>query len=105
MPKTDVAAAQLAAHGHLAVNAAGPHVEIGTPRIKVLTKLGSPGVKLADGRWIYQNHELADSEASGPLVVRFTNGRVSSLAIVTSATATAIIASSQNAARTRFAHQ
>lgn len=91
-PTADRAAELLRAHGRIAVNAAGPHVQVGTYRIQVSVKLGRPSAQLPDGTWLYENHAVEDSAAKGTLIVRFTNGRVSDLALVTPAAATAMLA-------------
>jgi hypothetical protein len=72
-------------HGTVAVANAGPHVAVGTFRIQVETKLGRPDVKLADGTWLYRGRAVAGSRATGTLVVRFADGRVSALALATPA--------------------
>ena len=81
----DAAAQLLARNGAVAVQAAGPYVERGTPRIQVSTKLGRPDFILTDGTWLYQNRQVDGSDARGTLVVRFEKGLVSDLAIATPA--------------------
>jgi hypothetical protein len=80
----------LASHGSVPVAAAGPYVEIGTFQIQVAVKLGQPTARLTDGRWLYSRFRVEDSDASGSLLVRFTDGRVSELSLVTTATAVAL---------------
>lgn len=79
----DRAFSLLAKQGAISIKAAGPYVEVGSFRIWVDEKLGRPAVALSDGTWLYRNFEIKDSEARGTLVVRFTEGRVSSLSLVT----------------------
>ncbi len=81
----DLAAQLLARHGHVTVRHAGAFVEAGTYRIQVAAKLGQPDARLADGTWLYQNRKVTGSDAEGTLVVRFSNGRVTSLALATPA--------------------
>ena len=88
----DRAAQLLSQHGTVNLKAAGPYVEVGSFRIWVDAKLGKPSVRMPDGTWLYRNFEVKDSEARGTLVVRFTEGRVSSLALVTRAVETAMLA-------------
>jgi hypothetical protein len=95
----DRAAELLARFGTISVDAAGPYVEIGTFRIQVMAKLGSPSAKLPDGTWLYRSFDAEDSEAHGILVVRFVNGRVSSLSLVATAVATEMMAPTAAAAK------
>lgn len=88
---TDRAAEVLASHGTVNIKAAGPYVEVGTFRIWAEAKLGKPSVKLADGAWLYRNFEIKDSQARGTLVVRFTEGRVSGMSLVTRAVEMAML--------------
>jgi hypothetical protein len=88
----DRAVQLLATNGALPVVAAGPYVELGSFRIQVSTKLGQPGARLPDGTWLYPNFNVNDSEATGTLVVRFTNHRVSGLSLVAPSVATAMTA-------------
>ena len=87
---TEIAAEQLARNGYVAINAAGPYVEVGTVRIQVMTKLGRPSATLADGTWLYQNQSVGEGDVSGTLVVRFNRGRVSGLSLVTRSVAHAM---------------
>ncbi len=81
----------LALHGSVPVKQAGPYVEMGTYKIQVSAKLGSPSARLADGTWLYQHYQVEGGEAAGTLVVRFNpRGRVSGLTLVTPAVATAM---------------
>lgn len=89
-PAPDRAAQLLAQHGAVAVAAAGPYVERGTPRIQVSTKLGRPDVTLPDGTWLYRNRVVEGSSARGTLIVRFNAGRVHELAIATPAVVAAL---------------
>jgi hypothetical protein len=89
---SDRASQLLAQRGAVSIKAAGPYVEVGTFRITAETKLGRPSATLSDGTWLYRNFEIKDSEANGTLVVRFTEGRVSSLSLVTRAVETAMLA-------------
>jgi hypothetical protein len=83
----------LARQGSVPVTRAGPYVEVGTYLVQVEVKLGKPTAKLAEGTWVYRHYEVEGSQAAGSLVVRFNpRGRVSSLAIVTPAVATAMMA-------------
>lgn len=76
--------------GRLSVPAAGPYVEIGTYRIQVSAKLGSPTARLADGTWLYSDFGAENTAAHGTLVVRFVSGRVRELYLATPATITAL---------------
>lgn len=86
----DSAAQLLTANGYVTVKAAGPYVELGTYQIQVSTKLGRPSTRLADGSWLYSHFTVNDSQAAGTLLVRFTEGRVSELALLTPATVVAL---------------
>lgn len=86
----DPAAERLAAHGRLAISAAGPYVERGTFRVQVAAKLGRPDAVLADGTWLYERHAIAGSAAQGTLVVRFADGRVTDLALLMPGSAAAL---------------
>lgn len=77
----DRAAQILAATGSVRLAAVGPYVAVGTYLIQVSTKLGSPSSILPDGTWLYEGFTIDDSNASGTLVVRFQEGRVSSLSL------------------------
>lgn len=85
----DQAARQLAATGTVVVESAGPYVGIGTYLIQVSAKLGQPSAKLTDGTWLYEGFTAGES-ATGTLVVRFNDGRVSSLSLATPAAVTAL---------------
>jgi hypothetical protein len=87
---SDRASALLASQGSIAVASAGPYVEIGTYAIQVTAKLGRPAASLPDGTWLYENFSAEDSAARGTLVVRFVQGRVSSLALATPAVVAAL---------------
>jgi hypothetical protein len=77
----DRAAQLLAACGSIPMSAVGPYVEVGTFQIQVSVKLGQPSAKLPDGTWLYQGYAVEDSQATGTLVVRFAQGRVTSLSL------------------------
>lgn len=87
----DQAAQVLATAGIVPVKTAGPYIEIGSYRIWVSSHLGRPSAVLANGAWLYRGYSVADSAASGTLVVRFIDGRVSKLSLVTSAVETAML--------------
>lgn len=87
----DQAKQWLDVRGLVPVSSAGPYVEIGTFQIQVATKLGQPAARLADGTWLYRGFAVTDSAATGALLVRFEQGRVSSLTLVTPAVATALL--------------
>ncbi len=80
----------LARRGSIPVAAAGPYVEVGTYGIQVAVKLGRPSARLPDGTWLYENFSAEDSAARGTLVVRFDQGRVSSLTLATPAVVAAL---------------
>jgi hypothetical protein len=88
----DRATELLALQGSVPVRNAGPYVEVGTYAIQVSTKLGRPAVRLADGAWLYPNHEVGETNARGTLVVRFAHGRVADLRLVNPAVVSALIA-------------
>ncbi len=69
---------------------AGPYVEPGTYQIQVSTALGRPTHLLADGTWLYADFAVEASRARGTLVVRFAQGRVSTLTLVSPSVATAL---------------
>lgn len=87
---TDAASERLTAAGVIPVRAAGPYVELGTLKIQVSTKLGRPSTILPGGIWLYDNRSVDQSNARGTLVVKFSGGRVSDLALVTPAVAVAL---------------
>jgi hypothetical protein len=88
---TDPVSQLLAQRGSIPVQAVGPYVEIGTPRIQVSVKLGSPSARVADDLWLYENFRAEGSSSSGTLVVRFEQGRVSALSLATRAVAAALL--------------
>ena len=88
----DRAAQRLALNGSVSIKAAGPYVEIGTYQVQVAAKLGRARAALSDGTWLYPNFAINDSDATGTLVVRFNQGRVSELSLVTPTVATAMSA-------------
>jgi hypothetical protein len=83
-------ASDLTATGSLWVAAAGPYVNHGTCRVQVSAKLGRPSATLPDGTWLYEGFTAGDR--SGTLVVRFSAGRVSDLALASPAVVTALLA-------------
>jgi hypothetical protein len=89
---TDRATQQLALTGSVPVTAAGPYVQIGTYQVQVSAKLGRAGTVLSDGTWFYPNFTVNDSDAAGTLVVRFNQGRVSEISLVTPTVALAMSA-------------
>lgn len=89
-PSRDTAAELLRRQGSLTITAAGAHVAPGTFRVQVAAKLGSPTLTLADGTWLYRGRGIEGSTAQGTLVVRFAEGRVQSLALVTDAVVAAL---------------
>ncbi len=93
----DTAAQLLTRQGHVAIANVGEFVEPGTFRIQVAAKLGQPDARLADGTWLYHGRRIAGSDAEGTLVVRFTKGRVHTLALATPAV---VAAWRQEAAKT-----
>jgi hypothetical protein len=86
----DRAAELLTQRGTVSAVAAGRHVEPGTFRVQVAAKLGRPDAVLADGTWLYHSRKIEGSTATGTLVVRFTAGRVVSLALASPATVAAL---------------
>jgi hypothetical protein len=86
----DSAAQLLAKNGTVQVTSVGRFVEPGTFRIQVAQKLGRPDFTLADGTWIYHHRRVNGSDAAGTLVIRFNEGRVSSLSIATPAVVAAL---------------
>ena len=87
----DPAAQALATSGFVQVKAAGPYVEVGSYRIHVSTMLGQPSATLADGTWLYRDFTANGSAASGTLVVRFDQGRVTRLTLVSPRVETAML--------------
>jgi len=87
----DPASQMLATSGTLTVKAAGPYVEVGSYRIHVSTRLGRPTAILADGTWLYRNFTVDESAATGTLVVRFEQGRVSQLSLASPKVETALL--------------
>jgi len=87
----DHASQTMARHGTINLKAVGPYVQTGTFRIWVEAKLGKPSTRLPDGTWFYRAYVVKDSDARGTLVVRFKEGRVSNLSLVTRAVETAML--------------
>jgi hypothetical protein len=85
----------LALAGAITVKAAGPYVEVGSYRIWVSAHLGKPNIALADGTWLYNNFEADDSGTTGTLLVRFHQGQVSELKLVSPTYVAALCARSQ----------
>jgi hypothetical protein len=92
----DRATQLLNSSGAISIKAAGPYVENGTYQIQVAAKLGRPNVILGDGAWLYNNFAVADSNATGTLVVRFDQGRVVDLSLVTPAVVAAMRSNRRN---------
>jgi len=76
--------------GSIAVKAAGPYVQVGSYRIWVSSHLGKPSIVLADGTWLYNNFTADSNGATGTLLVRFSNGRVSQMKLVSPAIVAAL---------------
>ena len=91
----DRAAQLLVATGSVRVANVGPYVATGTCRVQVSTQLGRPSATLADGTWLYENFNADGSSASGTLVVRFADNRVSSLTLAGPTVVTALRAQSK----------
>lgn len=86
----DPAAQLLQRHGSIAVANVGEHIEAGSFRVHVSARLGRPDAVLPDGSWLYHRRRVADSAATGTLVVRFNTGRVSELRLAAPALAAAL---------------
>ena len=99
----DAVASAMNTTGSLTVKAAGPYVEIGSYRIWVSSHLGKPSQVLADGTWVYSRFSVNDSDVQGALVVKFAQGRVSDLRLVSPAVLTAMTAAPKAAAKTLIA--
>jgi hypothetical protein len=91
---TDSVALRLAVVGSIPVKNAGPFVEIGSYRIWVRSKLGAPSAQLSDGTWLYNNFKVDNSTTGGTVVIRFDQGRVSGMSLVSPAVATAMLKTS-----------
>lgn len=87
----DPTAQALDSIGVVPVKAAGPYVQIGSYRIHVRMRLGRPNAMLPDGTWLYNDISADNSAAKGTLVVRFDQGKVSQLSLVSPAVATAML--------------
>jgi len=96
--QTDSTAQLLATAGIVPVKAAGPYVQVGSYRIHVSVRLGKPSAVLADGTWLYKGFVADESAAAGTLVIRFDEGRVSQLSLVSPTVATAMMAAPVNVA-------
>jgi hypothetical protein len=99
----DHATQLLSRHGSIPLKAFGDYVEIGTYAIQVSVKMGEPNSRLPDGTWLYEHRRIADSNAEGTVVVRFTAGRVSSLSLATPATVARLRATPDQKAADRLA--
>ncbi len=86
----DRIAQALAATGSVRVDAVGPYVNVGTVRVQVFAKLGSPTATLPDGTWLYSDFLADGSDAHGTLVVHFNADRVSSLSLASPAVVVAM---------------
>lgn len=91
----DRAAQILAATGSVRLESAGPYVNLGTYSIQVSTKLGAPSATLSDGSLLYNDFSIEDSAAHGTLIVRFIDGRVSSLSLASPAAVIALRAGTE----------
>jgi hypothetical protein len=98
-PPVDRASQLLTLRGSVPVKNVGPYVEIGTYQIQVSGKLGQPSAKLRNGTWLYDHRVIAGSAAEGTLIVRFADGRVSSLALATPSVVATLRATPNNADR------
>ncbi|HWA24237.1 MAG TPA: hypothetical protein VG734_01085 [Lacunisphaera sp.] len=76
------------------IKANGDQVTVGTDRIMVAIRLGSPNAVTADGSWLYRNyvmrHGERDAGRPATLVVRFHAGQVSRLTVADDATVVAL---------------
>lgn len=72
----------------------GDTVTVGTTRIMVSLRLGSPNAVLADGSWLYSGytarHDGAALGQPGTLVVRFIAHKVTSLSVADQTTVVAL---------------
>ena len=89
-PSTDIVGDALTKSGWLPVKSVGPYVEVGSYRIWVSTHLGKPATVLPDGTWIYHGFKAEDSNTEGALLVRFKEGRVSDLRLISAAVLAAL---------------
>ena len=87
----DTAAQTLATSGAVSVKAAGPYVQVGSYRIHVSSHLGRPSAVTRNGTWLYRGFTADDSSATGTLMVRFENGRVSDLQLISATVETAML--------------
>ncbi len=75
-------------------NANGDRVEVGTSRLAVSLRLGSPSAVLADGTWLYYGYDanIANGQSleNRTLIVRFTAQKVSALSLGDEATVVAL---------------
>lgn len=84
------------------ISSVGDHIRVGTGRVTVQARLGTPYASLADGTWLYRGFNLPDSTGGAfTLVVKFDGNRVSSLALATEAGEAAVRTAAQKAARPR----
>ena len=88
------------------VNVNGDTITVGTSRIMVSLRLGSPDAVLADGSWLYSNYvvRMARNDAGRPatLVVHFTASQVSSLTMADHATVVALRQTPRHPAKNQF---
>jgi hypothetical protein len=101
----DPAAQLLSRHGSIPLTAFGDYVEIGTYAIQVAVKMGAPSSRLSDGTWLYEHRLISNSNAEGTVVVRFNEGRVSSLSLATPATVARLRATPAQGAAERLAQR
>jgi hypothetical protein len=95
----DSAAQQMDLTGSVAVESVGPQVKIGSSPKDVSRSLGNPSRVLADGRQIYFRDFWVDhSAAHGSLLVRYSEGEVSELRVVTPMEGVALCGARQDSA-------
>lgn len=85
------------------VCANGDTVTVGTSRVMVSARLGSPNAVLRDGSWLFSGYELTVGttvlKEPRTLVVRFTDSVVSSLTFADEATVVALRQAPRNPAK------
>lgn len=95
-------ASTLPASSSYSVAAVGEHIRVGTGRVTVQARLGTPYASLADGTWLYRGFNLPDSTGGDfTLVVKFDGNRVSALALTTPAGEAEVRTAAQKASRAR----
>lgn len=75
------------------IQANGDTVAPGATRIAVSLRLGKPGAVLPDGSWVYRGYTGRFGEAAtvnGSLIVRFQDGKVSTLSLADRLTVVAL---------------